>query len=433
MVLIIPICFLSACHTEEITSIVSVEILGTGIVDGKLTKNMDSSLTFTLVANVEVIGNLENTVIWNSSDDDVATVSSGSVTLLSGGTAFISATSTVDSTKTSSILLTVIDDRNLAPGYPEGEFINPLKFENLLFSVSNVMEEGASLEVNIDNNDVINIGYNDLAAQSNWKSYVRFTLPAGDYTRATGFGMNVSCSPNATLYVKFVNSSGKNIWEGDIASTPTWTKQTRTFSQLGRAELADLAELFVYVPRPETSTRGGEISISKVWLEGDAEPSIVPNFVFDENNIKATIPLIPGASGNIVTSGFVPGTNNKIEVDFSNDVFRVDNHGYNDWKNLLLSMPKNIPYGEDACWLVFDITEITGNPFIKFYIMGEPIREIYPIAGTRYYASYYFNSELQAFYDTYSSGSFYMQIAPSYLTSGGTEAGFTINAIYIMK
>ncbi len=432
-ILAVQVCLLTSCNKKDTPTVVSVSILGAGIKDGKLTKNMNDAITFKLSANVEITGDIEDSVSWSSSDELVATVLAGNVTLLSEGNTTITVTSIADITKTATVLLTVIDDRNLAPGYPDEEFVNPLEFENLLFSVSNVMEEGASLEVDIDNNKIITITYNELAATSNWKSYVRFTLPKGDYSRATGFGMNISCTPNATLYVKFVNSSGANIWEGDIASTPTWTKQTRTFSQLGRAELADLAELFIYVPRPETTTRGGEVSISRVWLEGDASPSVVPNFVFDEQNIKATIPLIPGASGSIVTSGFVPGTNEKLEVDFSDNTITVNNTGYNDWKNLLLSMPKNIPYGEDACWLVFDITNVTGNPFVKFYIMGEPIREIYPVAGTRYYASYYFNSELQAFYDAYSSGSFYMQIAPSYLASGAAAGGFTINGIYIMK
>ena len=426
-IFVLFLAFTAACDTDSGGSITDITITGVGISNNSVIKYMSSETSFSLTASVTSTGNISRAVIWDSSDKTVATVSNnGTVTLLSGGETDIEAVSVADVSKKAALKLTVVDDRN-GPGYPDGDDVMP--FNNAVYIASQTLEEGAILFLS-RNGNVSTIEYNGLAAKSNWQNYIKISVPAGNYSGSTKFGLNLLCSPSAVIYFKLVNSRGRMIWEGDLAGNNLWTTHVIPLTFIERAGLGDLREMYIYVPKPGTSVYGGEARVGGIWLEGLDTPAIIPNFTFNEDNILGLIDLSAPTNSGITQSGIVPGTDNKLVLTFEGTGFSVGNSGYNDWKAVSYNLPGTVDY-TNACWLVFDITNISGRGLIKFKILNETLREIYPLTE-RYYAAYYPDRELAKFFTGNPSSSVYVQIAPSYL-DGASSAGFKLNGIYIME
>ena len=92
---------LAACGTTVPPSVTSVKI-------DQGSKTLVVGQTLTLTATVKVLGGAATTVTWKSSDAAVASIDkNGKVTALKAGTAKMTATSTVDKTKTAAVTITV--------------------------------------------------------------------------------------------------------------------------------------------------------------------------------------------------------------------------------------------------------------------------------------------------------------------------------------
>jgi uncharacterized protein YjdB/formylglycine-generating enzyme required for sulfatase activity len=76
-------------------------------IDGAPTQSLNVGASVQLAATVTVVGGAADSVTWSSSVPSVATVSSGTVTGVAGGTTIITATSTFDPTKTASVTINV--------------------------------------------------------------------------------------------------------------------------------------------------------------------------------------------------------------------------------------------------------------------------------------------------------------------------------------
>jgi hypothetical protein len=423
---------LGACDNDDSVTdaITDITITGIGISNNAVTKYMDSGLSFSLGVDVSVSGNISKDVTWDSGNKTVALVSNnGTVTLLSEGDTDIDAVSVADPSKKATLRLTVVDDRPVPPGYPAGEYVIPLD-EDARYYPSTTLEAGAIL-FHSKSGNMSTIEYNSLAAKSNWQNYIKISISSGSYANSTHIGINILCRPAAVVFVKLVNSQGKKIWEGDVAgNVSSWTTHSIPMSFVERAGLAGLNEMYIYAPKPETSTSTGEVKIHGIWLDGQDTPAVIPVFTYDNDKIIDSINLIPTSLG-ITQSGPVPGTDGKLTITFSSGGFLVSNTGFNDWRSVSYNLPKTVDYS-DARWLVFDITEISGRGLLKFKILEEGLREIYPVVGTQYYASYYSEGELTKFFTDNTLSSVYLQIAPSYLDTG-SQAGFKLNGIYISE
>ena len=88
------------------SSVDSVTVTGDGVKDGKLALKAGDAAQ--LKADVKVTGDAATTVAWTSSDEKVATVDeNGKVAAVAAGEATITATSTVDNTKSDAVTVTV--------------------------------------------------------------------------------------------------------------------------------------------------------------------------------------------------------------------------------------------------------------------------------------------------------------------------------------
>jgi surface protein len=100
---------LTACAGVSVTPNPVVEgVVESVVIEGAATQSVAVAGTLQLVAAVTVSGGAANTVMWSSDKPEVATVSdTGLVQGVAGGSATISATSTVDSSKSASVTITI--------------------------------------------------------------------------------------------------------------------------------------------------------------------------------------------------------------------------------------------------------------------------------------------------------------------------------------
>ena len=87
----------------------SPEVTSVSVSPATLNLDLNGTKTGTLIASISAYDGASETVVWSSSNTNVASVDNGVVTALSVGTTTISATSTFDSSKKGTCLVTVVD------------------------------------------------------------------------------------------------------------------------------------------------------------------------------------------------------------------------------------------------------------------------------------------------------------------------------------
>lgn len=109
---------LAACGTPQVTGVVSVEIPGGD-------RQMSLEATMVLGANVTAGSGTSTAVTWDSSESSVASIdANGVLTANSPGTTTITATSTVDVSKSDSIVVTVVVDDDAATSF-DATYVEP--------------------------------------------------------------------------------------------------------------------------------------------------------------------------------------------------------------------------------------------------------------------------------------------------------------------
>ena len=183
--------------------------------------------TFTLAANVIPVNATNKTVIWSSSDDDVATVTSeGVVTGVSPGTATITAKA-ADGEKTAACRVTVVNPKPEAPvissvtNLEKGLKIKWNKINNVVgYQIYRSMNGGKSEKIAT----VKGTSYTDVAANINGAKY---NYRVYSYTECKGTTYKGSASSAKTSY-RLSQSKAKSVKNNAAKSlTVIWGKNAK--------------------------------------------------------------------------------------------------------------------------------------------------------------------------------------------------------------
>ena len=239
---------------EEVTKtttydITVSEVAVTGITLDKEETTILVGITKTLKATIEPANATDKTVIWTSSDENVATVDeNGVVTAVAAGTATIMATSNENDEITASCAVTVvaeIDETTVTGNLNNsttGVFAGVTGFTTGTKSASGTLETAVG-NVKVDYAGTTNSYLNDthIRTYSNGTT-LKFTAPDGyvltgiDITFSSGVPGNLKTDPNDTYTMNDENKLGS--WTGGTrgAKTVTFIGQKGT-SQLTTAEV----------------------------------------------------------------------------------------------------------------------------------------------------------------------------------------------------
>ncbi|NLB84988.1 MAG: DUF5011 domain-containing protein [Acholeplasmataceae bacterium] len=250
------------------------------------------------------------------------------------------------------------------PNYPTRN--NVIKAD--LLSRVDYGDEKALLEVMPP---LFKIDYNEEAARDlTWNTHYTIQLAPNNYLRKTHLGLNILGS-GVPIYIKLQTKSQVVLVERELSSTRVWRESLIEVPDTQRHLLSELLELVVFAPKPAIGGIEGSLSISGIWFEGDAEPSIKvvynpnefetiyevdlsdllnPHDSFDDNGI---------AAGGLVTASY----------DDLTKQLTIINNGYNDWANLSFTIPDKNDKGknlllEDVKYVIIELS-VTQGAIVK--------------------------------------------------------------------
>lgn len=210
-------------------------------IDGS-DRTLELGATPTLTATVTTSGNADGTIVWTSSNTDVATISPlGAVTSLSTGNTNITATSITDPTKSDAITLTVVDSAGGTEWTRQfGSFEDEEAYGVATDASGNVYVTGRTygdLDGNSGGDDAF-IRSHDSSGDHRWTAQFGTGLSDVAYGIATDGNGNVyvSGSTGGALDGAFAGGRDAFVRSYDSDGTLRWTRQFG--ASLGNVSLA---------------------------------------------------------------------------------------------------------------------------------------------------------------------------------------------------
>ena len=302
-------------------------------------------------------------VSFASSDDSIVTVSvTGLVSAKAAGTATV--TVTVESSGNTAECKVTVNAQQL--NIPTGEDIIRID-ENQDFE--RVVPESASDLTISRSGDITTLTYTAaIVLKNDWSSQVSLNLTGFDLTRSTKLGFNFKGN-GEDVFVLVHDPNTQTIMSQTFSTTAGWNTYEMTIPNSTRHMMKDAQKVCITVPVPDAryEGNGGTVQIGGVWFAGDAEPSVLKEYKYEEYDVVASVDLSKWndidwkdtfQGQNKVTNGeaYVEGSYNEEDGSLT-----ITNHNYNKW----VAMPFKIPtgdYSEVECIAI----RATGTPGAAF-------------------------------------------------------------------
>ncbi len=208
-------------------------------------------------------------------------------------------------------------------------------------------------EVNLGNNDVLlevmpplfHIEYNQETARDlSWTTFYTISLAPNNYLRKTHLGLNILGS-GVPIYLKLQTKTQVVLVEREVATTRIWKEVLIEIPETQRHLFNEQLELVVFAPKPTSGGVEGDLAISGIWFEGDAEPSV--QIVYDPSEFftiyEVDLSDLSNQEDSFDDNGYA-GDNNEIRAVYDplTDQLTFTNNGFNDWANIAFLIPDKV-------------------------------------------------------------------------------------------
>ena len=207
-----------------------------------------------------------------------------------------------------------------------------------------------------------------IVLKNDWSSQVSLDLTNFDLTRSTKMAFNFKGN-GEDVFVLVHDKITQTIMSQTFKTTAGWNTYEMTIPKATRHMMKDAQKVCITVPVPDAryEGNGGTVQIGGLWFAGDAEPSVLKEYKYEEYDVVASVDLSKWneidwkdtfQGQNKVTNGeaYVEGSYNEEDGSLT-----ITNHNYNKW----LAMPFKIPtgdYSEVECIAI----RATGTPGAAF-------------------------------------------------------------------
>ena len=352
-------------------------------------------------------------ISFASSDESVITVSvTGLVTAQAAGTATV--TVTVESSGNTATCAVTVNAQQL--NIPTGADIKRID-ENQDFE--RVVPESVTDLTISRSGDVTKLTYT-------------LDLTNFDLTRSTKMAFNFKGN-GEDVFVLVHDKITQTIMSQTFKTTAGWNTYEMTIPKATRHMMKDAQKVCITVPVPDAryEGNGGTVQIGGLWFAGDAEPSVLKEYKYEEYDVVASVDLSKWneidwkdtfQGQNKVTNGeaYVEGTYNEEDGSLT-----IVNHNYSKW----LAMPFKIPsgdYSEVECIAI----RAKGTPGVA--LAGQvSYQDAFEMRKFTEEEQWHFADISE--YEIDSKKAPYISIAPCKFNTGYTEWELTIYSIELLK
>ena len=366
-------------------------------------------------------------ISFASSDESVITVSvTGLVTAQAAGTATV--TVTVESSGNTATCAVTVNAQQL--NIPTGADIKRID-ENQDFE--RVVPESVTDLTISRSGDVTKLTYTAaIVLKNDWSSQVSLDLTNFDLTRSTKMAFNFKGN-GEDVFVLVHDKITQTIMSQTFKTTAGWNTYEMTIPNATRHMMKDAQKVCITVPVPDAryEGNGGTVQIGGLWFAGDAEPSVLKEYKYEEYDVVASVDLSKWneidwkdtfQGQNKVTNGeaYVEGAYNEEDGSLT-----IVNHNYSKW----LAMPFKIPsgdYSEVECIAI----RAKGTPGVA--LAGQvSYQDAFEMRKFTEEEQWHFADISE--YEIDSKKAPYISIAPCKFNTGYTEWELTIYSIELLK